>query len=165
MRHISDLSNYNNFLLNEIGFNCRENVECEEFNGVIDDQIYIFDCIDNGDLEIYDVSFLNVSQLLVDGDVESNPGPTDNVDKTPKGKGRRKGTPKKNKGLKGTPNKLRKVDGQNIGSVDSINTRNISDPSGLKNYPNQNVCFFNSVIQVLSSVESFREISVNENHS
>ena len=98
-----------------------------------------------------------VSQLLVDRDVESNPGPTDNVDKTPKGKGRPKGTPKKNKGFKGTPNKLRKVDEQNIESVDGINTRNISVPSGLKIYPNQNVCFFNSVIQVLFSAESFRE--------
>ena len=105
----------------------------------------------------FDTSFLNCNQVVIDGDVESNPGPTDNVDKTPKGKGRPKGTPKKNKGFKGTPNKLRKVDEQNIESVDSINTRNISAPLGLKNYPNQNVCFFNSVIQVLFSVESFRE--------
>ena len=52
---------------------------------------------------IFDVSFLKILQLLVDGDIESNPGPTDNIEKTPRGKGR----PKKSKGFRGTtPNKV-----------------------------------------------------------
>ena len=43
------------------------------------------------DLESYNVSFLKLSQLLLAGDVESNPGPV-NYTETPKGKGRPKKT-------------------------------------------------------------------------
>ena len=54
-------------------------------------------------LELYSLSHLKLSQLLVDGDVESNPGPVNNNSLTPKGRGR----PKKTKGFKGIkPNKL-----------------------------------------------------------
>ena len=48
------------------------------------------------DLESYSVSFLKRSQLLIAGDVESNPGPVDNNMVTPKSKG---GRPKKSKGF------------------------------------------------------------------
>ena len=37
----------------------------------------------------YDTSFLNRNQVVIDGDVESNPGPVDHIE-TPKGKGRKK---------------------------------------------------------------------------
>ena len=38
-------------------------------------------------LEFYDSSFLKRVQLLIDGDVESNPGPTQNIDcKSPSGR-------------------------------------------------------------------------------
>ena len=78
----------------------------------------------------------------------------ENVDKTPvKDKGRPKGTPKK-KGFRGTPRKLQKVDEQNV-ELTIMQSR--TAPLGLKNYSGHNVCFFNSVIQVLFSVESFRE--------
>ena len=46
-----------------------------------------------------DSSFLKRKQVVIDGDVESNPGPVDSVDNTPKSKGRPKGTLKK-KGFK-----------------------------------------------------------------
>ena len=48
-------------------------------------------------LEFYDSTFLKRMQLLIDGDVESNPGPTQNiVDQSPM-----KGRPKKVKVSKG----------------------------------------------------------------
>ena len=46
------------------------------------------------DLESYSVSFLKLSQLLLAGDVESNPGPVNHTE-TPKGKGRPKKSSKK----------------------------------------------------------------------
>ena len=71
---------------------------------------HLFDCYGKILDVVDDPTYLNILKLLLDGDVESNPGPTDNItDKTP-GKGRPKGTPKKNKGFKGTPKKLRKID-------------------------------------------------------
>ena len=42
------------------------------------------------DLESYNVSFLKRTLLLLAGDVESNPGPVDSYNKTPKSKGRPK---------------------------------------------------------------------------
>ena len=65
------------------------------------------------------------------------------------------GRPKKNKGFKGTPNKKRKCDEQNVDLVIE-RMRDRSKPLGLVN-AEENVCFFNSVIQLLFSVESFRE--------
>jgi O-acetyl-ADP-ribose deacetylase (regulator of RNase III) len=47
------------------------------------------------DLELYSLNHLKLSQLLIDGDVESNPGPVDNNMVTPKSKGRPKKTSKK----------------------------------------------------------------------
>ena len=55
------------------------------------------------DIDSYNVSFLKLAQLLIDGDVESNPGPVTNIVETPKGKGRPK---KSSKGFKGKPKKL-----------------------------------------------------------
>ena len=51
-------------------------------------------------LELYSLSHLKLSQLLIDGDVESNPGPVDNNCETPKGRGRPKKTAKGFKGFK-----------------------------------------------------------------
>ena len=39
---------------------------------------------------IYDTSFLNRNKVVIDGDVESNPGPVTNNGETPKGRGRPK---------------------------------------------------------------------------
>ena len=39
-------------------------------------------------LELYDLSFLKLDQLIIDGDVECNPGPVNNNVQTPKTKGR-----------------------------------------------------------------------------
>ena len=101
---------------------------------------------------VFDVTFLKALQLLVDGDIESNPGPTDNIDITPKGKGRPKGSSKKNKGFRGTtPNKLN----------NSLTIANdvINIPIGLVNIGND--CFFNSVVQALFSLLSFQNYVVN----
>ena len=46
------------------------------------------------DIDSYSVSFLKLGQLLIDGDVESNPGPVTNNTETPKGRGRPKKAPK-----------------------------------------------------------------------
>ena len=64
------------------------------------------------------------------------------------------------KGFKGTPNKIRKFD--QLSEIDSGNKLVEKVPVGFKNL-GQNVCFFNSVIQVLYSVDLFREhiLSVN----
>ena len=56
-------------------------------------------------LEFYDSSFLKRFKLLIDGDIESNPGPTQNsIDKTPRS-GRQK---KKIEALKEHPRTKRK---------------------------------------------------------
>ena len=68
----------------------------------------------------YDTSFLKRKQTVISGDVESNPGPTDDIKKTPvKGKGRPKGTNKKSKGFKGTPKKSR------LGEKFALKSRNL----------------------------------------
>ena len=70
---------------------------------------------------------MKLSQLLIDGDVESNPGPTYNVDQTPtKSMGRPKGTPKK-KGFKTTPKKFMNLleDSGESGGQEIINYRKI----------------------------------------
>ena len=96
---------------------------------------------DASDLEQHDVSFLKRAKLLIDGDVESDPGPTDNIENTPtRGKGRPKGTPKKTKGFRGTPKKI--LTNSSIRDV-----ANINGPIGLVNIAND--CFFNSVVQAL----------------
>lgn len=151
---------------------------------------------------VYDVSFLKILQLVIDGDVESNPGPDTNNVETPRGKGR----PKKVK--KVFPK--RKLDFTNVDTniVDDIinepSTSNYVDPVAHENNSvndttmaecsdmsdksntlenthidfsihstqdllvtrsspvgllneRDNICFFNSVIQVLNSLPSFRE--------
>ena len=54
------------------------------------------------DLELYSLNHLKLTQLLIDGDVEANPGPVNHTE-TPKGK---RGRPKKNKTFKGKPRVL-----------------------------------------------------------
>ena len=72
---------------------------------------------------------------------------TDNIENTPtRGKGRPKGTPKKTKGFRGTPKNIR----NSAFTVDSDD----NEPIGLVNVRND--CFFNSVIQTLFSLQSFR---------
>eukprot|EP00111_Clytia_hemisphaerica_P024389 TCONS_00071962-protein len=70
-------------------------------------------------------------------------------------RGRPKDTPKKNKGFKGTPSKVVKVD-QNFEKVLTSIKKGGSSPLRLKNL-GQNVCFFNSVLQVLYSNDNFHE--------
>ena len=121
---------------------------------------------------ICDVSFLKVLQLLVDGDIESNPGPTDNIENTPaKGKGRPKGTPKKNKGFRGTPRKIMNalsnvdtnMNAPVITSCVSNADSNLNAPIGLVNISND--CFFNSVVRSLFTLQSFRNHVKNFNPS
>ena len=72
---------------------------------------------------------------------------TDNIENTPtRGKGRPKGTPKKTKGFRGTTKNIIK------NSPTALNDEN--EPIGLVNVRND--CFFNSVIQTLFSLKSFR---------
>ena len=105
---------------------------------------------------VCDVSFLKVLQLLVDGDIESNPGPTDNIENTPaKGKGRPKGTPKKNKGFRGTPRKIMNalsnvdtnMNAPVITSCVSNADSNLNAPIGLVNISND--CFLGLAQRVL----------------
>ena len=51
-------------------------------------------CATTSNLELYNLCHLKLAQLLIDGDIESNPGPV-NYTETPKGKGRPKKTSKK----------------------------------------------------------------------
>ena len=95
---------------------------------------------------VFDVSFLKILQLVIDG-IESNPGPTQNIENTPS---RGKGRPKKSRGFRGTPKKLI----ENISTVSKTNNDN-NVPVGLVNIRND--CFFNSVIQALFTLESFRD--------
>ena len=78
----------------------------------------------------------------------SNPRPTQNVEKTPTS-GRRK----KIKGFRGTPKKQMKED---IDFNICYNIPNSNAPLGLLNH-GENVCFFNSVLQVLYSLPMFRQ--------
>ena len=73
---------------------------------------------------------------------------TDNIENTPtRGKGRPKGTPKKNKGFRGTPKNI-------IRNCPITLDNDDNEPIGLVNVRND--CFFNSVIQALFSLQSFR---------
>ena len=94
---------------------------------------------------MFDVSFLKILQLVIDG-IESNPGPTENIEGTPT---RGKGRPRKSKAFRGTPKKL----SENISTLSKTDYVNV--PVGLVNIRND--CFFNSVIQALFTLESFRD--------
>ena len=153
-------------------FKCFKQIEIE-IDSCDDNEIgfyeYLFDCYEKivEVVESYDASFLKVLKLLVDGDIESNPGPT--LNDTPK-----KGRPKK-MGFKGTPKKLDTISFARtpIANKKDVSDRNIDvdfnisspflltdvrDPNipvGLEN-EGVNLCFFNSVIQVLYSLHKFR---------
>ena len=75
---------------------------------------------------------------------------SNNVDKTPV-----KGRPKR-KGFKGTPKKKKIEEAQNVNFVIEAIARDQTKPLGLIN-DGENMCFFNSVIQVLYSVQPFQE--------
>ena len=99
-------------------------------------------------LEFYDSTFIKRFKLLIDGDVESNPGPAQNQSS---------GRPKKGRGFRGTPNKQENCDNRpDIHFNISSNIRDLNKPLGLLNL-GENVCFFNSVIQVLYSITAFRD--------
>ena len=106
----------------------------------------------------YDVSFLKHLQVVINGDVESNPGPTNNIDNmNVKEKGRPKGSIKK-KGFKGNIKKhTHNVETLPTEILPSIISDTIvsNKPVGLKN-EGVNVCFFNSIIQVLYSMPEIR---------
>jgi len=104
----------------------------------------------------YDVSFLKHLQVVINGDVESNPGPTDNIDNmNVKGKGRPKGSIKK-KEFKGNVKKYtHNVETSEILPSMISDTIVSNKPVGLKN-EGVNVCFFNSIIQVLYSMPEIR---------
>ncbi|XP_066926765.1 uncharacterized protein [Clytia hemisphaerica] len=91
---------------------------------------------------IYDTSFLLITQITIDGDVESNPGPNQSTYNSTIG--RPKGQTKK-KGFRGTP---KKANGKENVAVKKV--------IGLKNI-GQNVCFFNSIVQSLYTIDSFCE--------
>ena len=77
-------------------------------------------------LELYSLSHLKLSQLLIDGDVESNPGPVDNKVETPKCKGRPKKT---SRGFKGCI-KPKKLDFATV--VDTNKSTNIVNENFLR---------------------------------
>ena len=97
-------------------------------------------------IESYDPSFLKVIQLLIDGDVESNPGPTQNQNsKSP-------GWQKKSNAFNFKKQRADNEIDLNISS----NVRNPNIPLGLLNR-GENVCFFNCVVQVLYAIPAFRD--------
>ena len=118
----------------------------------------------------YNTSFLARLLIIMDGDVESNPGPND-IDFSIKEQDipRVKGRPKKY-GFKGRftkkesslvssklVNNFMEIDHDIDKCVDIKQDYSavVNGPVGLINYSND--CFFNSVIQALISLQSFRE--------
>ena len=80
----------------------------------------------------------------------------DSIELTPiRNKGRPKGSAKKYKGFKGTPKKSNCV----IQATSSKCVVERNTPLGLIN--KSNVCFFNSVIQVMYSLSDFRDLVLN----
>ena len=142
-------------------------------------------------LELYLLNHLKLAQLLIDGDVESNPGPVTNNIETPK----RVGRPKKgSKGFNLKPKKLDFTSGvDNNRPTSSTSTTTPVDIAGIinntylnnidyslvtgdtinRNFPVRlrnegvNVCFFNSIIQALYSLPLFHtyleQTSIDDN--
>ena len=142
-------------------------------------------------LELYLLNHLKLAQLLIDGDVESNPGPVTNNIETPK----RVGRPKKgSKGFNLKPKKLDFTSGvDNNRPTSSTSTTTSVDIAGIinntylnnidyslvtgdtinRNFPVRlrnegvNVCFFNSIIQALYSLPLFHtyleQTSIDDN--
>ena len=104
----------------------------------------------------YDTSFLARILVIRDGDVESNPGPSD-IDFSIKKQEtlRVRGRPRKS-GFKGkcTKKESSLVSEKPIEIKQNSSSR-VDDPVGLINHSND--CFFNSVIQALFSLQSFRD--------
>jgi len=100
----------------------------------------------------YDASYIKLLLLLLDGDIESNPGPAQS-NSTTRGKGR----PKKSKGFRVGKCKKNVSDVQSIDLNVNSNMINSEMPLGLLNLPGENVCFFNAVTQVLYSITAFRD--------
>ena len=104
----------------------------------------------------YDTSFLKRKELVINGDVESNPGPANN--NTPRGRKSKK------RNFNFTPKKLDMGYDDNSGTVTerhSTDSNNGNKPKGLVNIAND--CFFNSVIQALFALPSFRHHVENFN--
>ena len=142
-------------------------------------------------LELYLLNHLKLAQLLIDGDVESNPGPVTNNIETPK----RVGRPMKgSKGFNFKPKKLDFTSGvDNNRPTSSTSTTTPVDIAGIinntylnnidyslvtgdtinRNFPVRlrnegvNVCFFNSIIQALYSLPLFHtyleQTSIDDN--
>lgn len=91
----------------------------------------------------FDVSFLKVLQLFVDDDIDSNLGPTSGMSKGRKARKRTFNITPQNSDA----NRVQEM-------IVDANILRTSNPLGLKNV-GQNVYFFNSVIQVWYSVDSF----------
>ena len=121
-------------------------------------------CYKNNLNKVNEVEFYDYLKLLVDGDIESNPGPNGKDLIEPK-----KGRPKK-RGFAGTPKKVTKLETMKSASESLVDknmqqtnskhmTRNNNEirniSRGLQNQ-GENVCFFNSIIQMLNSLGGFQ---------
>ena len=108
----------------------------------------------------YDTSFLARILVIRDGDVESNPGPSDIDFSIKKQETLRVGGRPRKSGFKGkcTKKESSLVSEKPIGINQNSSSR-ADDPIGLINHSND--CFFNSVIQALFSLQSFRDHVMN----
>ena len=68
---------------------------------------------------VLNLNFLRIAQLLIDGDAESNAGPTQNDYRSPCGR------PKKMKVFKGTPKKFYRSESSNVNVASSQKVQNI----------------------------------------
>ena len=144
-KHLSNIDEHSCGINPSCFFSAYENYLVLHFNNIfgVNDFLHFNNIFRVSD--IYDTSFLKLKQLIIDGDVETKPGPTQNT----VGKSPMKGRPNKSKGFRGTPIKQKKCDEvQNIDFNISSNARDINIPLGLLNL-GENVCFFNSVLYYL----------------
>merc|ERR1712227_765790 len=121
-------------------------------------------------LIMYDTSFLKRKQVIINGDIESNPGPVDNNVETPKSRGRPKKAPKikyfkpKKLDFSLVVESTELLESTKLLHVDNVKSTMLvhMDSSLNRNFPVRlqnegvNVCFFNSICQVLYSIRDFR---------